>query len=744
MIGSGNRERPAAVAAISIAALVAGCGGDTAGARAEHGGPSPLPGAATPTNAEPVTFSRDVAPIVFARCAGCHRPGEMAPFSLLGYEDVSSRAELVGAVTGRRFMPPWLPVAGHGSFAGDRSLSAEEIEIIRRWIEGGLVEGDPDDLPAIPEWTEGWQLGEPDLVLHMPEYRVRAEGPDVFRNFVIDVPIPSKRWVEALEFRPHNRRVVHHAVIQIDENGGSRRLQELDPGPGFEGMFAQATSHHPSGFFVGWTPGKVPRPPIEGAAWRLDPTTDLVLQLHLRPTGREEVLDASIGLHFAYKAPVLNPVLITLGSQAIDIPPAEDDYEIRDSYTLPVDVEVLGVYPHAHYLGHEMRVWADLPDAGREWLLRIDDWDFNWQDEYRYAEPVYLPRGTTLRMEYSYDNSESNPQNPNRPPRRVVYGPNSDDEMGDLLLQVLPRSQADLVVLDRHFGLKYRDYELAGLEHMIRLNPDHRVAHFNLGVKRAEEGRSEEAIQHYREALRIDPEFAEAHNNLGMILFRKGEKDAAIEAFRRAIELQPDFARAHYNLGASAHAAGRMEEAMTHYRRAVEADSSLAVAEEKMGDALRQRGRPEEAVKHYQRAVELEPTFARAQRSLGMTLANLGYIEAAIEHLRDAIDAAPRSPGPLITLAELLAAYPDESVRDPDEAVRLAERAAGLTEYRSAIALDALAFAYASAGRVDEAVSVAQRAYRLARSEGEMALAERIEGRLEAYRRRAAAGGTIP
>jgi hypothetical protein len=447
MIGSGNGKRPATVAAFSIAALVAGCGGETAGALADAGDTSPPPGAASLTSAEPVTFNRDVAPIIFARCSGCHRPGEMAPFSLLGYEDVSSRAEQVGAVTGRRFMPPWLPVAGHGSFAGDRSLSDEEIEVLHRWIEGGLVEGEPDDIPAMPEWTEGWQLGEPDLVVRMPEYRLRTEGPDVFRNFVIDVPIPSTRWVEALEFRPHNRRVVHHAVIQVDDNGGSRRLQELDPGPGFEGMFAQTTSHPPSGFFIGWTPGKVPRPPMEGAAWRLDPETDLVLQVHLRPTGQEEILDASIGLYFADKAPDLNPVLITLGSQVIDIPPGEDDYAIRDSYTLPVDVGVLGIYPHAHYLGDEMRVWADLADEGREWLLRIDDWNFNWQDEYRYAEPVRLSRGSIIRMEYSYDNSESNPQNPNRPPSRVTYGPNSDDEMGDLVLQVLPRSKADRAVL---------------------------------------------------------------------------------------------------------------------------------------------------------------------------------------------------------------------------------------------------------------------------------------------------------
>ncbi|MEJ2310979.1 MAG: tetratricopeptide repeat protein [Gemmatimonadales bacterium] len=691
-----------------------------------------------------MTFNRDVAPIIFASCSGCHRPGQMAPFSLLGYEDVSSRAELVGAVTGRRFMPPWLPTAGHGSFAGDRSLSDEEIEIIRRWIDEGLVEGEPEELPAIPEWTEEWQLGEPDLVVRMPEYRVRAEGPDVFRNFVIDVPIPSTRWVEALELRPHNRRVVHHAVVQIDESGASRRLQELDPGAGFEGMAAQNTSHSPSGFFIGWTPGKVPRPPIEGAAWRLEPATDLVLQLHLRPTGQEEILDASIGLYFADEAPTLNPVLITLGSQVIDIPPGEDDYEIRDSYTLPVDVEVLGIYPHAHYLGDEMRVWADLPEKGREWLLRIDDWDFNWQDEYRYAQPVHLPRGSTLRMEYTYDNSASNPQNPNRPPRRVVYGPNSDDEMGDLVLQVLPRSEADRVVLERDFGLKYRDYEIAGLEHMIRLNPDHRVAHFNLGVKRAQEGRTEEAIEQYREALRIDPGFAEAYNNLGMILLREGDTDAGNAAFRHAIEVRPDFARAHYNLGVSAHAAGRMDEALAHYRRAIEADSSLALAEDKMGDVLRQRGRLEEAVKHYQRAVELQPTFAGAHRRLGMTLANLGYIEAALEHLRAAIDAAPGSPGPLITLAELLAAYPDENVRDPDEAVRLAERAAGLTAYGSAIALEALAFAYASAGRPSDAVAMAQRAYGLARSEGEMALAERIEARLETFRRQAAAGGAAP
>lgn len=683
-----------------------------------------------------VTFNQHIAPLVLEKCARCHRPGEMAPFSLLTYEDVSWRADLIADVTARRYMPPWLPVAGHGEFAGDRTLSDEEIALFSHWIESGLQEGEPGSAPPEPKWTEGWQLGEPDLILSMPEYGLSADGPDVFRNFVIPVPVVSTRWVEAVEFRPTNRRVVHHAVIQIDEHGASRHLDEEDPEPGYEGMFARNTSHHPDGFFIGWTPGKLPRRGVEGAAWPVNPGTDLVFQLHLRPMGRSEEVGASIGLYFSDAPPDRTPVLVMLGSRAIDIPAGATDYTIEDSYVLPVDVRVLGVYPHAHFLGKRMEAFADLPGGKRQWLIRIDDWDFNWQDDYRYARPVFLPQGTTLRMHFTYDNSAENPRNPSRPPKRVVYGPSSSDEMGDLILQVLPANAADLATLRVDFARKYREYEVAGLEQMIRLDRDHRIAHFNLGNVRTDEGSLQEAVGHYREALRVDPEFTEAHLNLGKALQLSGDVDAAILSYRRAIALRPDYTQAHYNLGLALRSQGDLDAAIGQYRLALEADTTLVLAEEKLAEALKSRGDREGAIAHYRRVLELNPDLARAHRSLGITLAEEGYIEPAIDQLREAIRLAPDSPIPLITLAELLATHPDPSIREPHEAVRLAELAAGMTNYGHPVPLDALAAAYASAGRFDEAAETAELALRLAYSAGERALTERIRSRLELYRQR--------
>jgi mono/diheme cytochrome c family protein len=193
-----------------------------------------LPAVVRPA-ASPVTFNKDVAPILFSQCAACHRPGGSAGSTLLTYDDARRRARQIAAVTASRTMPPWKPEPGFGEFAGNRRLTDEQIETFQRWVDGGLVEGARADLPRQPDWPSGWELGTPDLVLTMPEYTLRAGGPDMFRNFVIHVPTGVSRFVRAWEFRPGNR-VVHHATMQIDTEGSSRRFDEQDPEPGYEGL----------------------------------------------------------------------------------------------------------------------------------------------------------------------------------------------------------------------------------------------------------------------------------------------------------------------------------------------------------------------------------------------------------------------------------------------------------------------------------------------------------------------------
>ena len=366
---------------------------------------SPSDDESTRVGPELVTFNEHIAPIIFGVCAGCHRPGESAPFSLLSYDDVVKRAQLIAALTEIRFMPPWQPEFGYGEFVGERHLSDEQIDRIQRWVSQGSPEGEEVDLPPLPKWKSGWQLGEPDLVIEMPEpFLLPADGVDVFRNFVIPIPIDGERFVRAIELRPGNKRIVHHAIMRVDSTGASRRLAQATPEPGFEGMDMGA-SRAPDGRFLGWTPGRVPLPEGDEMAWRLRGPADLVLQLHMLPSGKPETIQSRVGFFFTDRAPTHQFHTIELDFRDIDIPPGETDYRLADRLSIPVDLEVHSLYPHAHYLGKEMKVFATLPDGDIRWLLWIKAWDFNWQDEYRFVEPVRLPAGSVLHVEFSYDNS---------------------------------------------------------------------------------------------------------------------------------------------------------------------------------------------------------------------------------------------------------------------------------------------------------------------------------------------------
>ena len=376
-----------------------------------------------------LTFTKDIAPIVFSHCTVCHRPGQSSPFGLMSFADVKKRAKQITEVTQRRYMPPWLPEPGYGEFANQRRLSADQIGIIQQWVAEGLAEGNPADLPPAPRWSEGWQLGQPDLVVKMSEpYTLRPGGKDVYRNFVIPVPTTSTRYVQAVEFLPDNPKIVHHAFMKVDRTRESRRLDERDPEPGFDFMITPVSAQMPEGHFLSWVPGNALAREPNGLAWTLERDTDLVLQLHMRPSGKPEMIQPAVGIYFTDEPPTNTPFKILLTSRTIDIPAGVTRYEVEDSFILPVDVEVAAVLPHAHYLCRRMEAVAALPGGAQKWLLLIKEWDFNWQGDYRYAQPVFLPRGTTVSMRYTYDNSTNNVRNPHQPPERVAYGPQTSDE----------------------------------------------------------------------------------------------------------------------------------------------------------------------------------------------------------------------------------------------------------------------------------------------------------------------------
>lgn len=389
-----------------------------------------------------VTFNKDVAPLLFQRCATCHRPGEVAPFPLLGYRDASKRAELIRAVTAGRSMPPWKVEPGSGHFADDRRLTDDQVALIARWVEDGAPEGDPADLPPLPRFAAGWQLGEPDMVVTMDEpYTLVAEGPDVYRCFVIPNPVPAGKYLRAVEYRPGNRRIVHHAVIATLPRRTARAKLAAGDGKSFASGLALPGRLLP-GPLAFWTPGMEPRPLPEGLAAELPEGDDLILQLHLHPSGKPETEQTSIGLHFSDQKPSGRLKLMILSNNKIDIPPGEADHAVSASTTIREPVKVHGIFPHMHLIGRTVRVTATLPDGTTEPLIAIGDWDFNWQLYYQYAAPLRLPAGTRLEGRWTYDNSVANPANPSRPPRRVTYGEQTVNEMAILVLDVTPDAQA--------------------------------------------------------------------------------------------------------------------------------------------------------------------------------------------------------------------------------------------------------------------------------------------------------------
>jgi tetratricopeptide (TPR) repeat protein len=652
-----------------------------------------------------VTFTKDVAPILFAHCVTCHRPGDIGPFSLLTYQEARPWAAAIARAARTRTMPPWKPEPGYGGeFVGARRLSGADIETLERWASGGGVEGDPADLPAKPALTDGWQLGQPDLIVSLPEPLTVPPGTsDVLRNVILPVPAaPSgaARYVRGIEFRPGNRRVVHHANIRIDRTGASRALDESDPAPGFDGRLT-GTSEFPDGHFLGWTPGQIPPLLPDDMAWPLDARAEFVVQLHLQPTDRPETVQPSIGVFFSREPASLLPIMLRLGRQNIDIAAGAANYVVEDRYVLPVDVEVHAVQPHAHFRAREIRGVATLPDGREEGLLYIKDWDFNWQDVYRYIRPIALPKGTTVRMRFTYDNSAANRRNPDRPPKRVRWGQKSTDEMGDLWLQVVPRTREDRRILAADFGPKVLAEDAVGYEKMLETDPDNATLHEAAGVIHLSLGRIDRATRHLREAVRISRRSASARYNLATALLRERQPAEARALLEEALQIDPDHVAAHVNLGA----------------------------------VLRAENDFEGAARHLRRALEIDPASAAAHTNLAGILAAEGALPDAIRHYRLALQSNPNQLEALTDLAWLLAAAPDASLRVPAEAIALATRAVELTSRGNIRALETLAAAQASAGQRPEAIATQQAAIRLAEVAGNVQLAQQLREQLALYRK---------
>ncbi len=605
----------AATAIVLSMAASGGCEGSKS-ATPPDGAAAGKPAADAWTDAVPPTFSRDICPIVFAHCAVCHRPDGSGPFSLLTYADVKKRSSQIAKVTHSRFMPPWLPKESDYEFIGDYHLTDRQIDTIRAWVAAGCAEGNLADAPPQPKWSEGWQLGEPDLVVQMPEpYHLSPGGTDVWRRFVIPVPVAGPRYVRAVEIRPGSKRIVHHAIAYIDSTDSSRRLESKTGEPGYDGMIT-SDAHSPDGHFLSWLPGMIPYAEDPEMAWRLEPGTDFVVETHMLPSGKPETVQISIGVYFTDQPPSKFPVRLLLHSEEIDIPAGSTDFAVADSYVLPVEAQLLGMHPHAHLLGKEVEAWATLPDGTKRSLLSIPHWDFAWQNSYRLKTPLTLPAGTRLSMQIRFDNSANNVRNPHHPPERVHFGFHSYDEMAQMTVQVLPRNAAEARKLAGDFRQRDLLAAIKGDEFRLQFEGDNERLQTDLGKDLFAVGRRQEGIEHLQTALKIKPAHAPAHYALGQIYLRANAASRAKSEFEAAIQADPDFYLAQAELGELYLEQGDFDRAKEYLTRSLKIRPQDAVTRNNLAIVYFQQGSVEAAYQQIVESLRIDPDYGPARDNL--------------------------------------------------------------------------------------------------------------------------------
>ncbi len=485
-----------------------------------------------------------MAPLLFKHCSTCHRPGQSGKFSLLSYADAKPRAGAILESCATRYMPLWLPDGPAGEFTGDRRLTDGEIDLLRRWVADGAIEGDASDLPPSPKFSEDWPLGKPDLVVTLPQtYSLAEQGKDIYRNFVLPLGMKERRHVRALDMRPGSA-AVHHGFLAFDRYGKARRWDARDEELGFASFTLPPGLDIPN-HFLGWHPGKraVESPP--GLAWALEPRSDLVLQLHMRPTGRGESVAPQVAFYFTSEAPTNEPIKFQVSTIEIAIPAGASNHVVRSSMPVMGDADLLAVAPHAHFLAKKFTGRVRFPDGTSHTLLHIPRWEFNWQDSYRYAKPLFLPAGSVVEMEIVFDNSAANPNNPHWPPKQVDYGIESTDEMAVFSVQILPRSRE---AADRELRFLAEDttrYMLAYNSYLLRREPTNALALVGMGRALYQLGQLAPALEHVVAGRRLDPLDDDAACLHGILLQFKqqpiearaaaGDDDSRHDAARRTI-----------------------------------------------------------------------------------------------------------------------------------------------------------------------------------------------------------------
>ncbi len=389
--------------------------------------------------AQEVTFNEHIAPIIHKNCTPCHRPGEVGPFSLITYQDVAKRAPFIQHVTSIRYMPPWKADPSFQTYQNERGLTQQEIDLIAQWVENGAPQGKAEATPTPPTFQENSQLLQaPDLVLTMQKpFSIPNDGTEEFRYFSIPTELPEDVFLKAIEFRPGNPQLVHHSRIMVDTSHLIRAIDgisETDPA-----LARFQTIPLADEFLYGWVPGNLPVMYPAGTGKPLKKNSDLILNIHYAPSSVVAQDQSSVHLYFA-KEPIDREVkTMTLRetdiiNQPFVIPANEVKIFYMRSEPLAHPIELISVLPHMHTLGKSFRAFAITPAGEVVPLVKIDDWDFNWQSTYVFKELLTVPEGAVIYAEATYDNTASNPANPHVPPRDVTYGWNTTHEMMNLIL----------------------------------------------------------------------------------------------------------------------------------------------------------------------------------------------------------------------------------------------------------------------------------------------------------------------
>ncbi|ADW70527.1 tetratricopeptide repeat protein [Granulicella tundricola] len=616
------------------------------------------------------TWRHDVAPVLYQSCTGCHHTGGSGPFALMTYAEAKRFASVIDTAVTTRYMPPWLPEEGHGRFQGDRHLPAETVALLHRWIAAGAIEG-AGPVAKAPVYTSAWQLGEPDLIVEtQTAVSVPASGSDFFTNVILPNPLAGTHWVRAMEIKPGNPQVVHHANVLIDRTASLRRTHpEWRRGvPGMDIEVDSGDDFDPDSHFLFWKPDSTALVEAPGMPWRLDAGNDLVLNLHLKPSGKAETTRARIGLYFTKTPAELHPMLLQLEHDAaLNIPAGDASFPVEDALTLPVAVSVLGVYPHAHYLARRMEGWAVTPDGARRDLILIPEWDIDRQSVYRLAEPMKLPGGSVLHMRYVYDNSTGNIHNPHSPPVVVRAGNRSEDEMAHLWVQVLP--EVDTLA-------SRQALEGAWMSSVLRKNPGDAIALYNLAALKLSTGAAARAVElytqldgltpgsarvltalgsalqargddtgakvRYEAALKVDGGYTDAAFDLATLDVRLGDAAGAKPLLVGMLARHPEDAEAHHLLALVYAGGEEFEEALVQLR----AWEALAAKDPEphraLAQVLSQMGRGAEALREQQQVVALALRDANDWNDLGVMEARAGDKVAA---RRDFLRALEINPG---------------------------------------------------------------------------------------------------